>query len=105
MSTNTRRQFPIVLACGVIAVVVLLLSNQPNQPVSANEPEARTTRWDYTSVEIDASAIDSKLGELAIQKWEVFSIVRSDSVVEQAGDGKAHVLASKFRVTAKKRVP
>ncbi len=105
MSTNTRKQFPMALALGVIAAAAWLLSNQPNQPASADEPEGRATRWDYTSVEIDASTIDSKLGELAIQKWEVFSIVRSDSVVDQDGDGKTHVLASKFRVTAKKRVP
>lgn len=58
--------------------------------------------WEYNSQSIDATSIQVKLTELGNAGWEVFAVTSTDGVVDNAADGKPHVVTQRFEVTAKR---
>ena len=58
--------------------------------------------WEYNSQSVDAASIQTKLTELGIAGWEVFSVMSTDAIVDTAGDGKPHVVTQRFEVSAKR---
>ena len=74
-----------------------------NRPVESQLSRADSVRWEYKTVAVDANALETTLGNLGKESWEVFSLARADVVVDQGIDGKTHVLVEKYQVTARKR--
>lgn len=100
MSMSGRIALPVVcgLVLGVGSVFLVLERAALSYPPDA-KPSAK---WEYTTVEVEVGALQVKLDELGNAEWEVFDINRVDSTVDQAGDGKTHLKAEKFQVTAKR---
>ncbi len=73
------------------------------RPVTAQTGSpAAVVEWEYNSQSVDAASIQTKLTELGSAGWEVFSVTSTDGVVDNAGDGKPHVVTQRFEVTAKR---
>jgi len=73
------------------------------RPVTAQTgAPAAAVEWEYNSQSIDVASIQSKLTELGTAGWEVFAVTSTDGVVDNAGDGKPHVVTQRFEVTAKR---
>ena len=91
---------------GILGLVLMLtalwLFNQAAPTYSAPS-ENEVVKWEYSTTGLEASVLPAKLTELGNDGWDVFSIVRTDSVVEQGNDGKTHLTTSQFQVTAKRR--
>ena len=94
---------------GVVWLVIgaaLVWIAQPSEwvrPATAQTGSpAAVVKWEYNSQSIDAASIQTKLTELGSAGWEVFSVTSTDGVVDNAGDGKPHVITQRFEVTAKR---
>ena len=73
------------------------------RPVAAQTGSlAAVVEWEYNSQSVEAASIQAKLTELGIVGWEVFSVTSTDGVVDNAGDGKPHVVTQRFEITAKR---
>ncbi|MEK6262234.1 MAG: hypothetical protein AABP62_26855 [Planctomycetota bacterium] len=73
------------------------------RPVTAQTGvPATVVEWEYNSQSVDAASIQTKLTELGTAGWEVFSVASTDGVVDNAGDGKPHVVTQRFEVSAKR---
>jgi hypothetical protein len=89
------------------AVVFLNPGNSSN--LATNTANAQTVvavspaQWEYSSVSIDVVSLQPKLTAMGVDGWEVISIAPIDSVVDTGNDGKMHVTATRFEVTAKRK--
>ncbi len=59
--------------------------------------------WEYHSVGIDFAMLPAKLTELGNDGWEVVSVLHTDQTVDnQQGDDKAHLVARRVELIAKR---
>ncbi len=73
------------------------------RPVTAQTGAAvAVVEWEYNSQSVEAASVQTKLNELGSTGWEVFSVSSSDRVVDNAGDGKPHIITERFEVSAKR---
>jgi hypothetical protein len=67
-------------------------------------PEDRAdVRFEYHTTEIPAASLQARLEELGRAGWDVFSIERGGSTIEQTADNKTRLVADSFQVTARRR--
>ena len=90
-----------------LAGVLVMWLAQPDgfvRPVSAQggAQAAINAEYEYNSQSVEAASIQTKLTELGSAGWEVFSVTSTDGVVDNAGDGKPHVVTQRFEVSAKR---
>lgn len=97
MTAPTSKFWLVALVAAVVATS-LVLSSQTARSFPADE----RPKWEYVTVSTEASSLQARLTELGDQGWEVFSIDRADMAVEQGVDGNAHVVVSRYEVTAKR---
>lgn len=64
--------------------------------------DSAPVKWEYTTIPVEASALPARLNELGEQGWEVFSLERSDHIVEQGSDGNTHLIVVTYEVTGKR---
>lgn len=68
----------------------------------AQAPAAHSA-WDYHSVGIEFATLPAKLTELGNDGWEVVTVLHTDQTVEnQGGDDKPHLLARRVEIIAKR---
>src|SRR5262249_35295198 len=56
----------------------------------------------YMTTAVDANSLEGKLGDLARDNWEIFSVATSSQSIDQGADGKTHIIVEKFQVTARR---
>jgi hypothetical protein len=96
-TARTATLASICLAIGILLGTGLLSAPQA---ISYAEPVAGPAPAQYTTVTVDTNSLEAKLGDLARDNWEVFSITTASSTIDQGGDGKTHIVIEKFQVTA-----
>ena len=77
------------LAAGIFlgaGVFTAHLSTSYAQPVAGLIP------LQYMTATVDANSLEAKVGDLARDNWEIFSITTASSVIDQAVDGKTHIV-------------
>lgn len=89
-----------LLAAAVVAIVGWV--GQPRVSGGADVKDAAGGKWEYVTGSIETGSLQARLTELGNDGWEVFSIERVDSVVDQTADGKTHLTSEKLEVTAKR---
>lgn len=100
MSDRTRFRLLLTVLAAFVAGLGMLLMNTPRPARAA--AVAATTNWEYQTASVDAASLATKLIECGRDGWEVFAIVSTDAIVENAPDGKPHVTTQRFEVTAKR---
>jgi hypothetical protein len=92
------------LAAAFLAIGILLGTGIITAPpaVSYAEPVAGPMPPQYMTATIDANGLEAKIGDLARENWEIISITTSSQVIDQATDGKTHIVVEKFQVTARR---
>jgi hypothetical protein len=83
-----------------LAVGLALLANRP--AVSFQAADGAPTRWEYNTVTVEAASLQAKLGELATDGWEVFSLDDYESKVEGGDNNQPRLTVEKYQVTAKR---
>ncbi len=63
---------------------------------------AAVVEWEYTSQNVDAASVQTKLNEIGSAGWEAFSVSSTDATVDTAGDGKPHVVTQRMEISAKR---
>jgi hypothetical protein len=95
---------------GTITLAVLCLAigawlgAEPFKPASAfSYPDpAAIQPPQYTTTIVEANSLEGKIGDLARENWEIFSITTASSSIDQGADGKTHIVVDKFQVTARR---
>jgi hypothetical protein len=92
------------LAAICLAAGILLGTGVFTAPLSKSyaEPVAGLLPLQYMTATVDANSLEAKVGDLARDNWEIFSITTASSVIDQAVDGKTHIVIDKFQVTARR---
>lgn len=100
MAALRSNSWTLAVVVGLVGAWMFATSEQAR---SYPDGEPQFTKWEYTSVGTEATSLPVRLSELGEQGWEVFSIDRSDMVLEM-GDGNTHLVASRYEVSAKRPV-
>jgi len=85
----------------IAAIAGLLLGMGRNAHSYSDEPQ-HPAKWDYATASIDAGSLQAHLTELGNAGWDVFSIDRAGMVLDQPADGKTHLVAERYQVSAKR---
>jgi hypothetical protein len=93
----------VVLAAACGGALVLVWQSWPFVRVAEAQVAAAPARLlDYRTVGTDFTALPATLTELGNDGWQVVTILHTDQVVENAGDGTPHLLARRVEVVAQK---
>jgi hypothetical protein len=79
-----------VLVSLIVAFVFALTSDTDTKPA----------RWDYRTEAVETALLSQKLTEWGNDRWEVFSVERGDTTLEQ--DGKTRLKVENFQITARR---
>lgn len=69
------------------------------QPAQS-QGDAKPARWEYRTETVEPTLLSQKLTEWGNDHWDVFSVERGDTVLEQDGSTKLKVV--NFQVTARR---
>jgi hypothetical protein len=72
------------------------LVGQPAQ----SQTESKPIRWEYRTETVETALLSQKLTEWGSDSWDVFSVERADSVLDQDGGTKLKVL--NYQLTARR---
>lgn len=100
MQVSPRVAVSSLLLLGTVAGVLLLGSNQ--SALSYPLENALPVRWEYLTAATEVGSLQTRLNEFAEQGWEVFSVERMGSVLDQGADGKTRLQVENFQVTGKR---
>lgn len=78
-----------------IASTVTLVG-QPAQ----SQTEAKPVRWEYRTENVETALLSQKMTEWGSDSWDVFSVERADSILDQDGGTKLKVL--NYQLTARR---
>ena len=91
---NRIWSFAGLLVAFVIAVTFF------GQPAQSNV-ETKSGRWEYRTETVEAVQLAVRLNEWGGDRWEVFSVERGDSLLDQQGD-KTRLKVDNFQITARR---
>lgn len=99
---RTARTLTIAAIC--LAFGILLGAGTFTAPaaLSGADPLAGSAPLQYSTATVDANSLEAKVGDLARENWEIFSITTASSEIDQGGDGKTRIVVEKFQVTARR---
>lgn len=100
MRQRISTQWWLIGVAGFIIGALLFAERSARSQTAAPD----SVRWDYNTVTVEANALQAKLGELANDRWEVFSIVRGDLSIEQGADNQTRLKTVTFQVTGRRRI-
>ncbi|MFM9965650.1 MAG: hypothetical protein ACKV2Q_31065 [Planctomycetaceae bacterium] len=80
----------------VAFVFAVMFFGQPAQ----SDVETKPNRWEYRSETVEPGLLSQRLNEWGNDRWEIFSVERGDSSLEQ--DGKTRLKVENFQVTARR---
>lgn len=66
-----------------------------------SDVETKPTRWEYRTETVEAVQLAVRLNEWGGDRWEVFSVERGDSSLDQQGD-KTRLKVDNFQITARR---
>jgi hypothetical protein len=69
------------------------------RPAQSDTPST-ASRWEYRTETVEPTLLSQKLTEWGNDRWDVFSVERGDTVLEQDGSTKLKVI--NFQVTARR---
>lgn len=98
----TSSRVPMFCLLTVAAVAIAGWLGHPAASGGADPNGTAGGKWEYVTGSIEPGSLQARLTELGNDGWEVFSIARVDSVVDQTADGKTHLVSEKLEVTAKR---
>lgn len=96
-AVSTRALAPLAVGLAVLAGVLLL-----NPPVHSQPPEKTAPQWQYTTALVAATALEAKLNDWALDDWELVSVTRGDTVLEQNGD-KTRLVVENYQLVARRK--
>jgi hypothetical protein len=100
MHTARKLTLPaICLAAGIVLGTGVFTSPPA---MSYADPVVAQILPQYMTATVDANSLEGKVGDLARESWEIVSITTASSVIDQAIDGKTHIVIEKFQVTARR---
>lgn len=80
----------------VAFVFAVTFFGQPAQ----SDVEAKPTRWEYRTETVEPTLLSQRLNEWGSDHWDVFSIERGDTTLEQEGGTRLKVAT--YQVTARR---
>lgn len=96
LMTESRKSSSFLAITAVVLWAAISLSGRAQVP-------AATPAWEYHSVGIEFAMLPAKLTELGNDGWEVVSVLHTDQTVDnQQGDDKAHLVARRVEIIAKR---
>lgn len=94
---RVRNTIPMMIALGIGLGAMVLLNTQP---ASSFPADAKRVKWQYNTQKTDADALQPTLDGLGNEGWDVFSVVRANSTLDQ--NGGTHIRSSEYQVTSRR---
>lgn len=101
MKTSFVR-IPLFCLTAMAGLVTLDWLGRPAVSGAADVAATTAVKWEYVTGAVEPGALQARLTELGKDGWDVFSIERIDSTVDQTADGKTHLVSEKLEVSAKR---
>lgn len=86
---------------GVFVLTSALLIGHTTTP-AAGAAKAEANKWEYITESVGSATLQDRLSQLGKAGWEVFSVTRSDSVLENQQLNQPRIRVTNFQVTAKR---
>jgi hypothetical protein len=69
-------------------------------PSAHSQSESKPVRWEYRTETVETALLSQKMTEWGNDSWDVFSVERADSILDQDGGTKLKVL--NYQLTARR---
>ena len=90
------KRLSVLVSLIVAFVFALTFFGQPAQ----SDTDTKPARWEYRTETVEPALLSQKLTEWGNDRWEIFSVERGDTTLEQ--DGKTRLKVANFQVTARR---